>query len=177
MLTLCPIFSESNMIIQSKSNIFRVTLMWLGLFVTIVPFCIVILEWTTGKMGVNIFFQTILILSTIITGLIFILIELPQILALTIDDNKIVTKNLLTGRTKEFLFETIDSFRISTQFGTKSGFHFKLVLLAHGKILETISLSYVDNLNQIMTEMEKRIQNLTEDEYGFLRYIREQQNN
>lgn len=148
-----------------------------GLFMIIGPFCILALEWAIGGMGINIFFQTLIIIFTIITGLHFISIELPEILALTIDDNKIATKNLLTGKTKDFLFEAIDSFKISTRFGTKSGFHFKLVLLAQGKILETISLSYVDNLNQIMKELEKRIQNLTEDEYDFIRHTREQQNN
>jgi hypothetical protein len=150
--------------------------MWLGLFVIIGPFCILVLEWAFGGMGLNIFVQAIIILFTLITGLLFILIELPQILALTIDENKIVTKNLITGETKEFIFEAIDSFKISIQMGTKSGLHLKLILAAQSKILATISLSYVENPDQIIKELEKRLPNLTEDEYGVLGLIRRQEN-
>ncbi len=161
--------------IESKSNIFRLTLMWFGLFVIIGPFCILILEWTFGGMGLNIFVQALLMVFIIITGLLFILTELPQILALTIDENKIVTRNLMTGRTKEFLFEAIDSFKISIQMGPKGGLRCHLILFAQSKILGTISLSYVDNLDQIIKELEKRLQNLTEDKYGVLRLIRRQE--
>jgi hypothetical protein len=149
--------------------------MWFGLFVIIGPFCILILEWTFGAMGLNIFVQALIIVFTITTGLLFILTELPQILALTIDENKIVTKNLMTGRTKEFLFEAIDSFKISIQMGPKGGLRCHLTLFAQSKILGTISLSYVDNLDQIIKELEKRLQNLTEDKYGVLRLIRRQE--
>lgn len=118
-----------------------------------------------------------LILFTIIIGLFFILLELPQILALTIDENKIATKNLLTGRTKEFLFKTIDSFKISIQMGPKGGLRFELILFAQSKTLATIPLSYIENMDQIIRKLEKRLQNLTEDEYGFLRLVRGQENN
>lgn len=153
------------------------TLTVLGLFLIIGLFCIVIVEWVTGWVGLNIFIQTFLTAFTVITGLLFILIELPRILALTIDNDKIVIKNLLTRKTKHLFFETIDGFKISSYFRTNSGLHFELILLGDRKIRETISLSYIDNLDQIMKELEKRLQDLTQDEYGFLRYIREQQNN
>lgn len=61
--------------------------------------------------------------------------------------------------------------------GSKSGLHFELILFGQNKVLPSVSLSYISNLDQIIRELEKRFQNLTEDEYGLLRLIREQDYN
>ena len=145
--------------------------MRLSLLIIVGPFCILVLEWAFGVMGLNVFSQALIILFTIITGGLFILIELPKILELTIDEDKIVTKNLLTGKTTYILFKSIDSFKIYTHFQPKSGLHFELILAADGKKMQQISLSYIDNQDQIIKELEKRLKNLTEDEYGLFQDV------
>jgi hypothetical protein len=162
---------------HSTPHIFRLTVIALWLLMIIGLFCIAVIEWATESIELNIFIQTFLTVMTILVGILFMLIELPRILALTIDNNKIVVKNLLTRQAKHFLLETIDCFKISSQFGLRSGFHFELILLKDDKVYESISLRYIHNLDQIIKELENRLQNVTEDEYGFLRHIRDQAHN
>jgi hypothetical protein len=160
---------------HSKPDIFRVTIIGFCLCLIIVLLFTLAFEWMTGLMGLNVIAQTFLSVFTILASL-FILVELPIVLSLTIDSNKIVVKNLLTRRKKDFFFEHLDSFKISIQLRIRSRFHFDLILLRDGKALEAIPLKYVDNLDQIIKELENHLKNSTEDEYGFLRYIREQKN-
>jgi hypothetical protein len=162
---------------RSEPNIFRMTLMALYLFLTATLFCLLILEWLTGVMEMNILAKTFLTISVITAGLLFIVFELPIVLMLTIDDHKMIVKNLLTRKSKEFLFENIHSFKISIQIRIHSGPQADLILLRHGEAIESISLTYIHNLDQIIKGLEKQLRNVTDDEYGFLRYLRERQNN
>jgi hypothetical protein len=159
---------------QSRPNIPRLTLMALYLFLIGAPICMLLLEWLTGVIVIDIILLTYLTLLIICIGFVIILNELP-ILTLTIDDGKIVVRNLLTRSNYVFLLEDIHSFRISIEMRGFRGFVLHLILLQHGAALEPISLRYVGNLDEIITELEKHLRNLTEDQYGFLRYIRKQQ--
>jgi hypothetical protein len=170
-------FRQSTAMTHSTPHIFRLILIAVWLLLITGLFCIAVVEWATESIGLNIFIQTFLTVMTILAGLLFMLLELPRILAMTIDNNKIVVKNLLTRQAKHFLFETIDCFKISSQFGLRSGFHFELIQLKDDKLYESISLRYIHNLDQIIKELENRLQNVTEDEYGFLRHIRDQAHN
>jgi len=163
--------------IQSEPNIFRTTLMALYLFMVAVIICLLIVEWMTGIIGMNVMAQTLLTILAFFAGLLFILVELPIVLSLIIDDNKIVVKNLLTRKNTEFSFDDLHSFKISIQVGIHSGLQADLILLRHGEAVESISLAYIYNLDQIIKGLEKHLRNVTEDEYGLLRYLREQKNN
>jgi hypothetical protein len=109
-------------------------------------------------------------------ALIFILMQLP-VLALSVDDDKIIVKNLLTRKNTVFLLENIHSFKISIQMRGYRGFYLDLILLRHDESVDSISLQHIGNLDEIIKELEKHLRNLTEDEYGMLRYIRERQIN
>ena len=150
--------------------------MGLYLFFIVGLICLLIVDWLTNVMELNTVAQTCLAILAIFSGLFFILIELPIVLSLTIDDDKIVVKNLLTRKSKKFLFENIHSFKISTQIRIHSGLKFDLILLQHGEPIESIPLQYVYNLDQIIKELEKHFRDVTEDEYGLLRHVREQRN-
>lgn len=151
--------------------------MALFLFLVGGALCIFLVEWATGVMGLNIVSLTFLTVLTVVVILFFILIELPIVLALTIDDNKIVIKNLLTRKNTVFLLENIHSFKISIQMRGYRGFYLDLILLRHGEALASISLQYIGNLDEIIKGLEKHLRNSTQDEYGFLQYIRERQIN
>lgn len=160
--------------LQSEPYYFRMTLMGLYLFLLGVLICLLIVEWLTDVMEFNLVAQLLFTILAIFAALFFILIELPIVLRLTIDDNKVVVKNLLTKKSKEFLLENIHSFKITTHIRMHSGIQADLILLRHGETIESISLRYIYNLDQIINELEKHLRNVTEDEYGFLQRIRDQ---
>jgi hypothetical protein len=146
--------------------------MWV--FVTFGLICLLTIEWVTDWMGINGFGRYTLILI-ILAGLLGIFIELPEIKALTIVDDKIIVKNLLTGKSKETLFTTIDEFKILIHVHRYSGLKFTLILLKQGNSHEPISLSYIDNLTEIIQRLEKQLSNSTEDEYGLLERMKQGQ--
>jgi hypothetical protein len=151
--------------------------MALFIFLVGVSLSILLVEWVSDIMGMNIILLAFLGVSIIFVGLFFILIELPIALALTIDDKKIVVRNLLTRKSQEYLLEDFHGFKISILMRGYRGFYLDLILLRHGEALEPISLQYIGNLDEIIKALEKHLRNLTDDEYGFLRYIRERQIN
>lgn len=160
--------------VQSKPNVLRVALLRLSIFLTFGLFLVLLTEWATDWMGLNshaIFFFVLVIF----TGLFGSLVELPNAKALTIIDDKITVKNLITGKSKDILFETTDRFKISMHMQRYRGLKLNLILLKEGNQHEPISLSYVDNLAEIVNEFEKRLPNLTEDEYGLLEMVKKQQ--
>src|SRR5688572_1178264 len=112
--------------------------------------CMLLVEWVTGVMGMNIILLTFLTALIIFAGLYFILIELPIALGFTIDDNKIVVKNLLTKKNQVFFLEYIHSFKISIKMRGYRGFYLDLILLRHGEAFESISLQYIGNLDEII---------------------------
>jgi hypothetical protein len=162
---------------ESNTNIFRVTLMAVFLFLPGGTLCMLLIEWLTNVIGFNTIFLTIATILTVLVALSFILIELPIALALTIDNKRIVVKNLLTKKVQVILFQNIHSFKISIKMRGYRGFILELILLKHGEALHSIPLQYIGNLDEIIKELEKHLRNLTEDEYGFLKYIREHQIN
>jgi hypothetical protein len=112
------------------------------------------------------------ILVAIMSGLLGILIELPEIKALTIADDKIIVKNLLTGKSKEIRFTLVDEFKILVHMQRYSGLKLTLILSNQGNPHEPISLDYVDNPDEIIHALEKRLPNTTIDEYGVLKFMK-----
>jgi hypothetical protein len=158
---------------QSKPNILALTLTGLGVLLLIVFYCIIVFEWVTGTVAMDIPFQIITSVMIVFLVLFFFIVELPKMHSLTIADNKIIIRNLVTKKTKDILLEVIDGFKISTRVGMKTGLRFQLLLFKHDKIKETISLEYIDNPVQIMKALETHLQNLTDDQYGIFRHLGE----
>lgn len=146
--------------------------MWV--FVTFGLLCLLTIEWATDWMEINGLGRYVLIII-ILAGLLGIFIELPEIKALTIVDDKIIVKNLLTRKSKETLFTTIDEFKILIHIHRYSGLKFTLILLKQGNSHEPISLSYINNLTEIIDRLEKQLPNSTEDEYGLLELMKQGQ--
>jgi hypothetical protein len=114
--------------IKSKPNVLRVFLLRLWIFLSIGLLMVLITEWAIDWVGLNslaIFFFIV----AIFTGLLGSLIELPQALALIIVDDKIIVKNLITGKSRDILFETTDGFKISMHMQRYSGLKLNLILL------------------------------------------------
>ncbi|MFN5170975.1 MAG: hypothetical protein ACK5DD_15250 [Cyclobacteriaceae bacterium] len=156
---------------KSTPNMFRVTLMRVWVILTIGSFLILVVDWLAGLFGMNglgLYFTIIALFA----GLIGLLIELPEARSLTIYDDKITVKNLLTRKSTDFLFTTIDGFRISMHMQRYGGLKLNLILLKQGHSHHPISLSYIANATEIINELEKRIPNSTEDEYRFLELIK-----
>lgn len=148
----------------------------LWVYFTIGLFLILILELLTGWLGMNnlaVYLMTV----TIFGGLLGILVESPEANLLTIDDGKITVTNLLTRKSKSIPFETIDEFRILINVQRYSGLKLSLILLKDGISHAPISLSYIDNVVEIIDGLEKRLRNSTKDEYGLLELMKRQQMN
>jgi hypothetical protein len=139
--------------------------------------CLLAIEWLTDWKVVNVLAEAFLTNLAFFAVFFFILVELPKVTTLKIDDDKIIVKNILTRRKKEFWLEDIHSFKISAKVEIFSELEINLILLRHGEVIETISLQYIVNVNQIINQLEKHLPNETEDEYGLLALIRGQRNN
>jgi len=162
---------------RSKLNTFRFASMAIYLLVVASLNCLLTIEWLTDWKVVNVLTQAFLTNLAFFAVFFFILVELPKVLTLKIDNDKIKVKNLLTRKTKEFWLEDIHSFKASAEIGIFSELEINLILLRHGKEFESISLQYMVNVDQIINKLEKQLSNVTEDEYGFLELIRGQRNN
>ncbi len=136
---------------------------------------LLIFELTTNKLGINALGLYLLAVGLFIVTL-FILFELPNVVVLTIDENKITVRNLLTRKKKDFLFMDFHSFKISVRFRMYALPYSELILLRHGDPIEVIPLVYIANLDQIVKELEKHSRNMTVDEYGLISLLRNQNN-
>jgi hypothetical protein len=139
--------------------------------------CLLAIEWLTDWKVMNVLAQAFLTNLTFFAVFFFILVELPKVMTLKIDDDKIVIKNLLTRRSKEFWLEDLHSFNVSTEIGIFRELEINLILLRHREAIESISLQYMVNVDQIINQLEKHLPNVTDDEYGFLGLIRGQRKN
>jgi hypothetical protein len=139
--------------------------------------CVLIIEWLTDRKIVNVLAQAFLANLAFFAVVFFILVELPKVLTLKIDDDKIKVKNLLTRRSKEFWLEDIHGFKVSAEVGIFGELEINLILLRHGEAIESISMQYMVNVDEIINRLEKQLPNVTEDEYGFLELIRGLRNN
>lgn len=139
--------------------------------------CLLTIEWLTDLVWMNALSEAFLTVLATLAGLFFIVKELPIVVALTIHEDKIVVKNLLTRTSNEYFFEDFHSFKVSTQLRIFAEFEVDLILFRHGKEVESISLQYIVNVDQIINLLEKQLQNISEDEYGYLQLIRGQRNN
>src|SRR6478736_6625786 len=167
-------FSFIPLMTQSRPDILKLKLIQLWVFLTLGLICLIIIELATDWIGINGLGRYVLIVIAV-AGLIGIFIELPEIKALTIVQDKIIVKNILTGKSKETLFTVIDEFKILIHIRRYSGLKFTLILLKQGNSHEPISLSYIDNLTEIINGLEKRLPNSTEDEYGLLDLMKQRQ--
>jgi hypothetical protein len=156
----------------SRPNIFKLIIARLWVLITVGLLVMLIVEWGTGWMEIDSVGQYFILIA-IMSGLLGILIELPEIKALTIADDKIIVKNLLTGKSKEIRFTVVDEFKILVHMQRYSGLKLTLILSNQGNPHEPISLDYVDNPHEIIHALEKRLPNTTIDEYGFLKFVRQ----
>ena len=134
------------------------------------------IELTTNWIGLNDFGLYVLIVI-ILASLLSIFMELPGAVALTIVNDKIIVRNLLTRKETEILFSAIDEFKIQIHIEKYSGLNFTLVLIKQGKAHDALELRYVANLAEIIQRLGKQLPNSTEDEYGLLKLVMEQQTN
>ena len=134
------------------------------------------IELTTSWIGINDFCLYVLIVI-ILASLLSIFMELPGAVALRIVNDKIIVRNLLTRKETEILFSAIDEFKIQIHIEKYSGLNFTLVLIKQGKAHDAIELRYVANLAEIIQRLEEQLPNSTEDEYGLLKLVMEQQTN
>lgn len=134
------------------------------------------IELTTSWIGINDFGLYVLIVI-ILASLLSIFMELPGAVALRIVNDKIIVRNLLTRKETEILFSAIDEFKIQIHIEKYSGLNFTLVLIKQGKAHDAIELRYVANLAEIIQRLEEQLPNSTEDEYGLLKLVMEQQTN
>ena len=132
--------------------------------------------FTTSWIGINDFGLYVLIVI-ILASLLSIFMELPGAVALRIVNDKIIVRNLLTRKETEILFSAIDEFKIQIHIEKYSGLNFTLVLIKQGKAHDAIELRYVANLAEIIQRLEEQLPNSTEDEYGLLKLVMEQQTN
>ncbi|HCW08956.1 MAG TPA: hypothetical protein DGG95_16495 [Cytophagales bacterium] len=139
--------------------------------------CVLVIEWLTDWKILNVLTQAFLVNLAFFAVFFFIIVELPKVLTLKLDDNKIKIKNVLTRQSKEFWLEDIHSFKVSAEVRIFSELEINLILLRNGEAIESISMQYMVNVDQIIHRMEKQLPNVTEDEYGFLELIRGLRNN
>jgi len=139
--------------------------------------CLLTIEWLEDLVWLNALSEAFLTVLATLAGFFFIVKELPIVVALTIDEEKIVVKNLLTRTKKEFYIDLLHSFKVSTELQLFVELEVDLILLRHGEEVESISLQYIVNVDQIINQLEKQLQNVSEDEYGYLELIRGQRNN
>ncbi|HTH55433.1 MAG TPA: hypothetical protein VL728_05265 [Cyclobacteriaceae bacterium] len=162
---------------RSKPNTLRCASLALYLLSVASLNCLLAIEWLTDWKVVNALALAFLTNLAFFAVFFFILVELPKVLTLKIDDNKIVMRNFLTRRTKEFWLEDIHSFKVSVEIGIFNELEINLILLHQGKAFDSVSLQYMVNVDQIINQLEKHLSNETDDEYGFLRLVRGQRNN
>lgn len=162
---------------QSKPKTLRIASMVLYLILVAALICLLTIEWLTDLVWMNALSEAFLTVLATLAGFFFIVAELPIVLAVTIDDEKIIVKNLLTRSSKKFWIDCLHSFKVSTEIQIFGELQVDLILMRHGEEVESISLQYVVNVDQIIKQLEKHLQNVTEDEYGFLQMIRGQRNN
>lgn len=161
---------------QSRPNILRLTIIRLWLLVTLGLIFLFVMELIMNWIGINDFGLYVLILI-ILASLLGIFMELPEAVALTIVDDKIIVGNLLTGKENEILFTAIDEFKIQIHIEKYGGLNFTLMLIRKGNSHDAIELRYVANLAEIIQRLENQLPNSTEDEYGLLKLVMEQQTN
>jgi len=162
---------------RSKPNTIRLASMAVYLLLVAGLNCLLAIEWLTDWKVVNVLTQAFLTNLAFFAVFFFILVELPKVITLKIDDDKIVVKNLLTRKSKGFWLEDIHSFKVSAEIGVFRELEINLILMRNGKAFESISLQYMVNVDQIINQLENRLPNVTEDEYGWLGLIRGQRKN
>lgn len=163
--------------IQSSPNKLRMNLLVAAILLFGILSCALAFELATGMFALDNVFLYFLTTITFFIGYFLFVSEVSKVLILSIDETKIQTLNLITRREKTFLLDEIDSFKISITYFMYSGLYFELILFSNGIPLEPISLSYIGNLNQIIGELEKRLKNLSDDEYGIIQELRNQNQN
>jgi hypothetical protein len=161
---------------QTKSDNIGVAMV---LFVTLIitaAFTLATYEWATGEIGITQIQKIVLTLMAYVIGPIYMLIELPKLKSLTLDKNKIVIKNLLTRRTKEFLLDEIDGFKTSSQ-SARGGLVYEIIFFKQGRPAQVISSSYIKNYDDIRNQLGKQLTNLGADKFDFFRYVKERLTN
>lgn len=142
----------------------------LCIVLTLLVLVVIIIELITNFFELNglaIFLLVILLLIGIIGSLTIV----QNAVSLTISEDKIVVVNLITGRSIILQWEDFNEFYIDIQFERYGGFQFSLVLGNHNNFLQPISLDYIENVHEVISELEKRLVNLTKDEFGILKSI------
>lgn len=149
------------MLSEIKTSHIRRALVWGLMLVLLAMLGLLLLELPGSLFWV--------LVCAIMIPLVFAL-EYPVAWELSVDDEKVVARHVYTAKVKEFYFKDIESFKIVANLSDrKFGFHFALLLAKTDGSSLSIPLKYVDDLKTLVLELEKKLQNRTEDPHGLIK--------
>lgn len=162
---------------KTKPDTFGIAIVLFGTLLMIGIFIAATYEWATEDLGIEPIQKIVLTVIAYVIGPIYILIELPKLKSVTVDNDEIEIKHLLTQRTKNYPIDNFDGFKTSTQSTARGGLVYEIILFRQGRPIQVICSSYIKNYNEIRNELGKRLTNLGTDKFEFFRYIKERLTN
>jgi hypothetical protein len=157
---------------KTKTDYFGVVVLVIGSICSIGLLLWMIYEWITLQKNIALLQRILVtIISALVTPLLWA-IELPKLKSVTIDNERITFKSLLTGATKEILLADFDGFKTMGQW-TRSGPVYEIILFVNGKRFHDISSNYIKNYEEIKIELGKRLNNLGAEKFEYFRYLKE----
>jgi hypothetical protein len=152
-------------------NIYKLTLIKLWIFTTLIILVIILLELMTNLLGLN----ALTIYMLLLFFLIGFTISLPLsqgIHKISIDGNIFIATNLITRKSFSLNIEDFKEFYLNIHFSRYGGFHLDLVFSDSNNSYEPISLYYLESVHELVNELENKLRNTTKDEYGILDFLK-----
>ena len=157
----------------SKPDTFGIALVLFGAMLLTVLAGVVVYSWLEDDLGIGMGQRIVISIIVVVVGPVYMLVELPKLKSVSIDENEIMMTSILTRVVKRYAISEIDGFKTMTQSTVKGGLVHEILLYRQDRAIQVISSSYIRNFDQLKGAFAKYLKLLGEEKFKVLPYVRD----